>query len=230
MPEPIPSELLEFLIARLHPCLLLCDGTGRVKARRCHPESRVPPDIQGAESLDRCLSRPVRDEWIEAIRESICGNHWIEAVVVLDGAGFELCVVPTRDQDPARGAWLHLQPMQGMAMAPSGARRLAMRHHEWGSLDALSRCQLDTLRHITCGLSNQQIADRVHRSKRAVEWHIRHLHRLLGAGTRECLARCGRLAALDRFLDQEWSDVLATRPARRSLEEFALPVPGGRAA
>jgi DNA-binding CsgD family transcriptional regulator len=84
----------------------------------------------------------------------------------------------------------------------------------------LSRCQLDTLRHITLGRANQQIANVMHRSKRAVEWHIRHIHRLLGASARESLARLGRHAGLDAFRESEWTAVLGTRPARRTLEAF----------
>jgi DNA-binding CsgD family transcriptional regulator len=210
--------------------MLRCDGVGRVQDRIIHPNSPVPEDIRLAGSLDACLSRPVRDEWIDLIRDAICANAPVETVVVLDGAALDLACVPSMSGVSERSAWLIMLPLAEMPRASSCGPRRSLKHHEWGSLDALSRCQLDTLRHVTRGLSNQQIADVMHRSKRAVEWHIRHLHRLLGAGTRECMARLGRASGLDRFRDDEWTTILSTRPARRTLEEFALAESGDRAA
>jgi DNA-binding CsgD family transcriptional regulator len=230
MQDQIHQQILVLIAARSRACLLQCDGVGRVLDRLAHPGSAVSRDIREAESLDACLSRQVRDEWIDLIREAICAGRCIESLVVLDGIGLELSVLPTDASPTRRAAWLMLMPLGDAVTAGAHCHRRALRNHEWGRLDALSRCQLDTLRHVTNGQSNQQIADHMHRSKRAVEWHIRHLHRLLGAGTRECLARVGRAAGIDRFSDPEWADLLGTRPARRTLEEYALARPGGRAA
>lgn len=220
--DQIPADVLEFVAMHSRPCLLRCDGTGRILARNFHPESPVPSDVRNAVALDACLPQSMRDEWVDIVREVVCSNGMVDAVVVLDGVGLELSCIPARVDGASRTVWISL--MRSTAdSAMDGARgRRALRHHEWGSLDVLSRCQLDTLRHVTRGLANQQIAGIMCRSKRAVEWHIRHLHRALGAGTRECLARIGRAARLDGFRDVEWQDVLMTRPARRTLEEFAL--------
>lgn len=223
MTDQIPFDLLLFIAMHGLPCLLQCDGAGRVHRRIYAPGCPVPPDVRDADGLDACLSRSVRDAWIDFIRESISLNRVLETRVVLDGRLFDLACMPQSDDPAAPRAWLVLFPAtdKPARMHPDAHRSL--RHHEWGHLEALSRCQLDALRSITQGLSNQQIADRTHRSKRAVEWHIRHLHRLLGVGTRESLARLGRASGVDRFDEQEWSDVLGTRPARRTLEEFAVP-------
>lgn len=219
----IPIEILTYIAVHVLPCLLLCDGAGKVHDRLHLPGTQVPADVCGASALDACLSRPVRDEWVDLIRESISLNRVLEARVVLDGRLFDLACMPGTVRATSPCVWLMLLASSGgMAVGRTDSRRF-LRHHEWGHLEALSRCQLDALRSITQGLSNQQIADRTHRSKRAVEWHIRHLHRLLGVGTRESLARLGRASGVDRFDEQEWSDVLGTRPARRTLEEFAVP-------
>jgi DNA-binding CsgD family transcriptional regulator len=219
--DSIPSNILTFLATRSRCCLLRSDGSGRICKRICAPDCPIPNDIQRTDSLDACLSRGVREEWIDLIRESICGNQTIESLVVLDGVGFELFLLPCAEATAERSVWILLLPLTDSIAPVSGSRRRTLRSHEWGDLDALSRCQLDTLRHITKGRSNQQIADTMHRSKRAVEWHTRHLHRLLGASTRESMARLGRACGLDRFLNDEWNEILSTRPARRSLEEFA---------
>lgn len=218
----LPSDLLEFVAIRARPCMLLLDGSGRVHDRFCHLDSAVPADIRSAATLDGCLSRPVRDDWIQLIRETIYVNRPFEAVVVVDGIGFDLGTLPEAGEHDTPRAWLSLTQLLDRAAETTRRERRIMQHHEWGRLDLLSRSQLESLRLITIGLSNQQIADRLHRSKRAVEWHTRHLHRLLSVSTREALSCIGRAAAIDCFTDSEWAQVLKTRPARRSLEDFAL--------
>lgn len=222
MTSNLPSELVEFITTWFRPCIFLCDGTGRIHERHFQPDSTIPADIRDADSLDRCLSRPVRDEWIEIIRDTICMGRTFKAIVIVDGVGFDLVTVPATGSRSTQRAWVSLTRIVDWASEAHADGRRILCHHEWGGLDLLSRAQLDTLRLVTLGLSNQQIADRLHRSKRAVEWHIRHLHRLLSVCTREALARIGRTAAVDCFSDDEWEHILNTRPARRSLEEFAL--------
>jgi DNA-binding CsgD family transcriptional regulator len=87
----------------------------------------------------------------------------------------------------------------------------------------LSRGQLDTLRHLTIGLGNEEIAKKVKRTKRAVEWHIRHLNQQLDASGRERLAMIGRDAGLHCFGDQAWQQILRTRPARRHIDDEETP-------
>lgn len=97
---------------------------------------------------------------------------------------------------------------------PAAARTL-LKAHEWGALEPLSRCQLDTLRNVTLGLGNEEIARKICRTKRAVEWHIRFLNQQLGVSGRERLAMIGRDAGLGCFTGCEWDALLKTRPARR---------------
>jgi DNA-binding CsgD family transcriptional regulator len=91
---------------------------------------------------------------------------------------------------------------------------------------SLTRCQLDTLRRVSQGLSNDEIARSIFRTKRAVEWHIRFLNETLQVRGRERLGMIGRDAGLHLFGDHEWPQVVKTRPARRTqltppLEEAA---------
>ena len=216
-----PVRLLEYLVFRVAPCVLCCDAEGLISERLGPDTSRVPRDIRLTDSLRACLSRPVLDEWLDRVRTSICMQTTFDAIVVLDGVAFDLSLMPAEDAQGRKRAWISILPLAARTASDDMRARHALRNHEWGNLDVLSRCQPDTLRYITLGLANQQIASAMHRSKRAVEWHIRHIHRLLGASARESLARLGRHAGLDSFLDEEWNAVLGTRPARRSLEDFA---------
>lgn len=229
MPSRLPVRLLEFLVLRVAPCLLCCDAEGLISERMNSAGSRVPRDIGTTDSLQTCLSKAVREEWLDLVRTCICAQTTLDAVVVLDGIAFDLSMMPAKDSRDRKRVWISMIPLTGRSASGDTLARHALRNHEWGALDVLSRCQLDTLRFITLGLSNQQIAERMHRSKRAVEWHIRHIHRLLGASARDCLARLGRHAGLDSFTDAAWHAVLATRPARRTVEEFTN-VDSGRAA
>jgi DNA-binding NarL/FixJ family response regulator len=86
-------------------------------------------------------------------------------------------------------------------------------------LEPLSRGQLTTLRAIASGMDNDGIAKAMHRTKRAVEWHIRSLYLTLSCGTREELGTIGRRAGLCRFNEDAWLRVLAARPARRGRSE-----------
>ena len=98
----------------------------------------------------------------------------------------------------------------------AGSLPVTLTEHEWGPLEALTRCQLDTLRRVSLGMSNDEIARSIFRTKRAVEWHIRFLNETLGVHGRERLGMIGRDAGLHLFGDDSWSRVLKTRPARRS--------------
>lgn len=210
-PELIPT------VSRLDPLMLVVDHDGLIEDRRVSRSSRFPTDVAEARSLRSFLSAPVVREWLRLVRGAINDQRSQAAIVILDGVAHEAVASP-RTEGPARSgrpaALLSLMPgvMEGAAQ---DLVRLTLTSHEWGPLEDLTRCQLDTLRHVSLGLSNMEIAGRIFRTKRAVEWHIRFLHDTLGIRNRERLAMTGRQAGLHCFEDGEWSQVLKTRPARR---------------
>lgn len=220
MPSRLPKGLLEFLVVRVAPCLLCCDAEGEISERVNPATSLVPADIRNANSLRACLSKPLCDELLALVADCLCRRVPMDMIVVLDGVAFDLTLLPAPELQDHRRIWISILPLANRSASDGSVVRRTLQHHEWGVIEVLSSCQLDTLRSITLGLSNQQIAQRMHRSKRAVEWHIRHIHRLLGAGAREHLSRLGRHAGLDAFRDVEWEAVLGTRPSRRTLEAF----------
>lgn len=86
---------------------------------------------------------------------------------------------------------------------------------DWGRLAGLTRCELDVLRLVACGQDNGQIAAAHHRTKRAVEWHITNLYRLLRCEQRIDLFRAGMFAGLHEIDDDCWSRIVARVPMER---------------
>lgn len=84
-------------------------------------------------------------------------------------------------------------------------------HATWGILDALSMRQLQVLRLVTRGYSNDRIGSLFGRTKRAIEWHIRGLFARLKVDDRVQLTLAGMRAGLDDIPDHAWNDMLALR-------------------
>lgn len=89
----------------------------------------------------------------------------------------------------------------------------------WGPLGILTRRQLDVLRLITIGKSNPEIATDLGRTRRAIEWHVHELLRILGARDRIALHRMGRDAGFGEIDDNLWNQFLMAHRARRPLAE-----------
>lgn len=84
-------------------------------------------------------------------------------------------------------------------------------HATWGTLDQLSRRQLEVLRLVTKGMGNDQIGASIGRTKRAVEWHIRGLFAKLKVSDRVFLHVIGMRAGLDDLPDDVWNQILIRR-------------------
>jgi DNA-binding CsgD family transcriptional regulator len=176
----------------------------------------------------------VLGEWLRVIRSTAGNGCCHSALAILDGVGHDLVSIPhptARTQTGAPMAVVGLfpsaHPAPGRGTSADGTRgafmHLTLMEHEWGPLEDLTRCQLDTLRRVSLGMSNDEIARSIFRTKRAVEWHIRFLNETLGVRGRERLGMIGRDAGLHLFSDEEWSRVVRTRPARRS--QVSVPAP-----
>ena len=210
---------------RIDPFLALVDGDGTIHDRRLSRATNLPDDLRTAGSLRAVLSPAVLAEWLRMFRSTISNGHPHAALAVLDGRATEVTSVPhtfRREGSDVPMAMVGL--FQGaLPLSPRGpqAPRLpyipvSLTQHEWGPLEALTRCQLDTLRRVSQGLSNDEIARAIFRTKRAVEWHIRFLNETLQVHGRERLGMIGREAGLHLFPEDDWKSMLKTRPARRS--------------
>lgn len=91
----------------------------------------------------------------------------------------------------------------------------------WGPLSVLSRRELEVLRLIAMGLDNAQIARKIFRTKRAVEWHISSLYRLLGRTQRTDLFRIGFVAGLPDIDEVHWDRMMLKVHDGRSHEHTA---------
>ncbi|MCA3005536.1 MAG: LuxR C-terminal-related transcriptional regulator [bacterium] len=94
---------------------------------------------------------------------------------------------------------------------------------DWGRLSPLTRCELDVLRLVACGLENGQIASAQHRTKRAVEWHITNLYRMLQCEQRIDLFRVGIFAGFHEIDDGCWSRIVARVPLERQRANATRP-------
>lgn len=83
---------------------------------------------------------------------------------------------------------------------------------DWGPLSVLTRRELDVLRLIAAGFDNSTIAKRIHRTKRAVEWHIQKLYDYLNCSQRTDLFRFGVLAGLPEIDEEHWQAMLTGVP------------------
>lgn len=220
-----PADL-SVVLDRVDPFMAAIDGDGQILDRRTTANRRFPSDMMEARSLRSFLSAPVAADWLRLVRSAIAESRPHTAIVILDGIAHEAVASPhtvNGEGRMMRAALLSLFPnvLEFGHAVGSAAIRLVIRAHEWGPLEDLTRCQLDTLRHVSMGLSNIDIAGRIFRTKRAVEWHIRFLHDTLGIHNRERLAMLGREAGLHCFAQDEWTQVLKTRPARRPASRLA---------
>lgn len=224
--QTLVTETLARIVQRLDPLVLMVDLNGRVIDRSDCTNDRLPPDLRCADALGAVLSAPVLTEWRALLRESLARREGIGSMAIIDGRGHALAISPSGG--PGAIAMVAIFPhtlCTGSHPTDSAIRQVELMNHEWGRLDCLSRGQLDTLRSVTMGFSNDRIAERVHRTKRAIEWHIRFLNQLLGLNGREELAAIGREAGLCCFSDEGWAGVMRTRPSRRDSGSPEMPEP-----
>jgi DNA-binding CsgD family transcriptional regulator len=214
--QELAVTALAGIVRCLDPLILSIDLDGNVRDRVTSGACRVPTDFLAANSLRAMLSAPVFEGWMALVRESMARQESIITLAIVDGRGHAIVIEP--QAAPDIGAFLVVFPSPmffGGRRSMPGFRSLPLVLHEWGRLECLSRGQLDTLRSVTLGLTNEQIAARVFRTKRAIEWHIRFLNQQLGTTGREALACVGREAGLTSFTDEAWERVLQMRPSRR---------------
>lgn len=101
--------------------------------------------------------------------------------------------------------------------APCEGELVATAHTDLGPLATLSTRELEVLAYIGEGLTNHEIAKRIFRSDKTVEWHRSQLGLKLGVNTRVDLARIAHRAGLS-----EWVHTLRTSEAPGDAEAEAV--------
>lgn len=165
------------------------------------------------------------DERIDTIKHALRSGVPVATVEIFRGRRLEGLVLPTMDRHPL--AVLMARFGVGWSAGGSAADRLPQAvqlvHADWGPLSGLSRRELEILRYLAAGQDNTHIAATIHRTKRAVEWHIGHLYTMLGCLQRTDLMRIGMEAGLHTIDEDHWSRMLACVPAIRETEPARSP-------
>lgn len=215
------------LAARFDPLVAVVDGEGRVKSQRLPEEYLASPAMCDADHISKVAPAPVVMSWMQLIRAVANDGKPRCGVVIMKGEAHELWVRPAKgsDSDTASSVVLTLLP-GGLRQVPRRLRaeyeRVAVTGHDWGPLEPLSRSELNVLRLIALGMTNTEAAALLHRTRRAVEWHVRHLHRTLHVSTRPSLVATAHRAGLHCFTDHEWEQLLSSRPAVRNRPDPSL--------
>jgi DNA-binding CsgD family transcriptional regulator len=219
MTDDLKQHAAGHLFERVGPLVAQSDGDGNLTNVHVPSDAGAFAGFQGAAHLRMALPAPVGNAWTNHVRAALAERRVRGALAVLGGESHEVWALPAPAASTAtivafRGAMEHLPaPLVGTCSIG------VITEHVWGVLEPLSRGQLTTLRAIASGMDNDGIAKAMHRTKRAVEWHIRSLYLTLSCGTREELGTIGRRAGLCRFNEDAWLRVLAARPARRGRSE-----------
>ncbi|MGA1265852.1 MAG: helix-turn-helix domain-containing protein [Phycisphaerales bacterium] len=211
----------EMLAERFDPLIAVVDGQGTIISHRLPKEPTVVSLAAGVDRLDGLMPHPAGVSLMELIQMVQVDGRPRCAVLVMQGLAHELWTRPHRTGNGQRVGSVVLTLLPGgLQDVPRRLRteytRVPMSGHDWGPLDGLTRGEMNALRLISRGMTNTEAAQFMHRTRRAVEWHVRHLHRALGVTTRPALITVGRRAGLHCFEDSEWELVLGTRRAVRS--------------
>lgn len=151
-------------------------------------------------------------ERMALIRDVAASDQPTHTVEIFRGVRLEGILLPVCGDEGPRVLMLArfagpLTPIDAAGAPATVTRHLI--HADWGPLAGLTPRQLDVLRLIAAGLDNAAIAERLHRTKRAVEWHIRVMNRRLRTSQRVDLFRFGFCAGLPMISDPHWARILA---------------------
>lgn len=207
----------QFDFSRLWPAdiVLVCDLNGRVHAMS-DAAVRLAQSASGLKTLERgrllsdVMPEAAANERVMLGSRAMATRAPVRATAYAMGRRVEYLFVPCAD--PEMFAFV-LFP----ASTPSEAFRVdAAQAHQMTHVCAdpygsLSNLELTVLRLIAMSLTNKQIAARLCRTKRAVEWHTRNLLRKLGESSRIGLFRIAFDAGLNAFDDAHWEAIMAVR-------------------
>ncbi len=169
--------------------------------------------------IGRCIGELFDSDWcrerMDVIKSALAEGTPFTTVEIFRGRRLEAVLVPVNVGTPAAavmyigrfGLWL---PAPGSVLQTSGPETQLLETADWGCLSVLTRRELEVLRLVAKGLSNDVIAGHIHRTKRAVEWHIQKLYEHLACTQRSDLIKYGLTAGLHEIDDVHW-DLMMTR-------------------
>ncbi len=165
-------------------------------ARQRHA-ARLPRPLDGMNMYD-LVPQPIAEEFRRAKEQCLSTGHPVTIETVIDGVQTHLTYrVVARGERPvflvvARDA---VQPLADHSDHPEHPYRTTSTR-DLGRLSVLTRRELEILALIGEHLTSQQIADRLHRSVKTIEWHRVSIGRKLKVRSRTELAFLARRAGL----------------------------------
>lgn len=175
--------------------------------------------MPAAEVLERSFMDMFDPEWCRerllVLRRVLEDGMPLATIEIFRGQRLEAAVLPVDARTPS-AAVVYVGRF-GLALPRPGKRgstvpslaAVFLETADWGSLSVLTRRELEVLRLIASGYDNAGIAERIHRTKRAVEWHIQKLYELLNCTQRTELFRTGLVAGLPDIDEAHWERMMA---------------------
>ena len=188
------------------------DASGTV--RGVSPSYSTSTGVNGHSMVGRRLNEFFRPAWCDerlgVVRRAIRTGTPIATVEIFRSRRLEGAYLPALG-DPSSTLAVFIGRF-GLSCPLADDKSFQQFEHllepEWGELSKLSRRELEVLRLIASGLDNGQIAKAIHRTKRAVEWHISGLYRTLNVLQRTDLFRIGLVAGLPEIDEDHWNRMM----------------------
>ncbi|MEI7657389.1 MAG: LuxR C-terminal-related transcriptional regulator [Phycisphaerae bacterium] len=188
------------------------DASGMVKA--VSPSYSSSTGVNGHSMVGRRLNEFFRPAWCDermgVVRRAMRTGTPIATVEIFRSRRLEGAYLPALDEGSSPVA-VFVGRFGLTCPLPEDTSVQQFEHllePEWGHLSKLSRRELEVLRLIASGLDNGQIAKSIHRTKRAVEWHISGLYRSLNLLQRTDLFRIGLIAGLPEIDEEHWNRMM----------------------
>lgn len=201
--------------------IVAVDEDGRflyVSESYCAAIGRTPSELLGR-NLALVAPPDVVRERLEVGRRIADGGKPVVVFEFVFGRRFRSIVVPLPRTTEGKLAWVvtlrpALAPTPGDGQGGDGSA-VVLHVPIWGLFDGLTDRELEVLRLLAMEMSNEAIAAKLSRTKRAVEWHVRGLMQKLGTDSRVSLFRAGFEAGLHCVGDEDWREILKNRRALR---------------
>ena len=179
--------------------------------------------LQG-KTLDTFCSAEVAAEYLGFIRESIERRRPINIIGMCHGVATRSTVRPLPPVDCMKSCVIKVVlPLNEMDVQEVHNRRgawVTATSFDLGRLSALTPRELDVLRLIGESMTTAEIADRLHRSAKTIEWHRVSLGSKLGAANRVELARIAASAGLQYLEDETFAKIRKLSNAEQAVHPF----------
>lgn len=191
----VPAPTLWLGLSADAGCVVMVfDLLGRVEYESAPLCERALSEPDG--TLARAVGEAMAAEWLRHAREAAARGAPVAIDTAIAGRGLVVTLRPFESPDGVRVLGVIAPDVSLASARRAGMMRIAGRTRDLGPLRALTRRELEILGWIGDGLTSQQIAKRLSRSVKTVEWHRVSIGQKLGVKTRVELARLARAAGL----------------------------------